>query len=59
MWGLLLLVFAVYKTVQSVAPGALDPALWLLGAVLALGVILVVAGIAAATRHAESSPDGD
>jgi hypothetical protein len=33
-------------------PGETDPALWLLGGVILMGLVLIVAGIAAAARRA-------
>ncbi|KGJ79729.1 hypothetical protein GY21_04190 [Cryobacterium roopkundense] len=53
VWGVILLLFAVYMAVQSVAPGSFDPTLWLPGVVIILGLVLVVAGVIAATRRNE------
>ncbi len=52
VWGVLLLVFAVYLVVYTLLPVPPDPTLWLLGGVIAVGLGLVVAGIAAAARRA-------
>jgi hypothetical protein len=51
-WGVLLLAFAAFMAVWTVLPTVPDPTLWLLGGVIAIGVALVVAGIAAASRRA-------
>jgi hypothetical protein len=48
----LLLVFAAFMVVWTVVPTGPDPTLWLLGAVIATGLLLVVAGIVAASRRA-------
>ncbi|WP_233563907.1 hypothetical protein [Cryobacterium tepidiphilum] len=50
-WGVVLLVFAAFMAVWTLQPTHLDPTLWLLGSVIALGLLLVVAGIAAAFRR--------
>ncbi len=50
-WGALLLGFAAFMLLSTVYPEANNPAVWLLGAVIGLGVILVLAGIVAATRR--------
>ncbi|MGO4102962.1 hypothetical protein AB4Y63_03345 [Leifsonia sp. YAF41] len=52
LWGVLLLVFAGFMVAVTVLPVAPDPILLLLGAVIAIGVALVAAGIAAASRRA-------
>jgi hypothetical protein len=52
LWGVLLLVFAGFMVAWTVLPTAPDPTLLLLGAVIAIGVALVAAGIAAASRRA-------
>lgn len=51
-WGVVLLTFAGLMVVQALFPVTLDPTLWLVGSVLVIGLLLVVAGIAAATRRA-------
>ena len=51
-WGVLLLAFAAFMVVWTVLPATPDPTLWLLGGVIAIGLALVVAGIAAASRRA-------
>ena len=53
LWGVLLLTFAAYMVVFTLLPVPPDPTLWLLGGVIAVGLGLVVAGIAAAARRAE------
>lgn len=52
VWGVLLLVFAAFMVVWTVVPTTPDPTLWLLGAVIVTGILLVVAGIVAAARRA-------
>lgn len=52
-WGVVLLVFAAFMAVWTLQPTDLDPTLWLLGSVIVLGLLLVVAGIAAALRRAD------
>ncbi len=51
-WGVVLLTFAGLMVVQALFPVTLDPTLWLVGSVLVIGLLLVVAGIAAAARRA-------
>jgi peptidoglycan/LPS O-acetylase OafA/YrhL len=51
-WGVLLLAFAAFMVVWTIVPEMPDPTLWLLGGVIAVGLLLVVAGIAAASRRA-------
>ena len=53
LWGILLLAFATYMVVFTLLPVPPDPTLWLLGGVIAVGLGLVVAGIAAAARRAD------
>ncbi|TFD13339.1 hypothetical protein E3T35_04165 [Cryobacterium sp. TMT1-2-2] len=53
LWGILLLAFATYMVVFTLLPAPPDPTLWLLGGVIAVGLGLVVAGIAAAARRAD------
>ncbi|TFD61681.1 hypothetical protein E3T39_06505 [Cryobacterium suzukii] len=53
LWGILLLAFAAYMVVFTLLPAPPDPTLWLLGGVIAVGLGLVVAGIAAAARRAD------
>ena len=51
-WGVVLLTFAAFMVARSVFPLALDAALGLIGSVIVIGLLLVVAGIAAASRRA-------
>ncbi|TFB77384.1 hypothetical protein E3O06_01135 [Cryobacterium glaciale] len=53
LWGILLLAFATYMVVFTLLPVPPDPTLWLLGGVIAVGLGLVVAGIAATARRAD------
>lgn len=50
-WGALLLVIALLVGIHSVPAVTIDPTVLLIGAVVALGCLLVVAGIAAAVRR--------
>lgn len=52
LWGVILLAFAAFMVIWTIVPATLDPSLWLLGGVIAVGLVLVVAGIAAASRRA-------
>jgi len=51
VWGVAVLAFAVYMAIEAMAPGSLDPLIWLLGGVVLLGIALVVGGIVAAARR--------
>ena len=48
-----MLTFAAFMVVRTVLPVGPDPTLWLLGSVILIGLLLVVAGIAAASRRAD------
>lgn len=50
-WGALLLVVVLLVGIHSVPAVAIDPTVLLIGAVVALGCLLVVAGVAAALRR--------
>jgi hypothetical protein len=52
-WGVVLLTFAAFMVVRTVLPVGPDPTLWLLGSVILIGLLLIVAGIAAASRRAD------
>ncbi len=52
LWGVILLTFAVYMLVSTMLPRPVDPTLWLLGGIVAVGVLLMLAGLAAALRRA-------
>ncbi|KFF58910.1 hypothetical protein JF66_15095 [Cryobacterium sp. MLB-32] len=52
VWGAVLLACAVYVLVAQLLPAPPDPTFWLLGGIIAVGLTLVVAGIAAAARRA-------
>lgn len=51
-WGVVLLTFAAFMVVRTVFPVGQDPTLWLVGSVIVIGLLLLVAGIAAASRRA-------
>lgn len=52
LWGVLLLVFSAYMLSTVFMPAWLDPVTWITAGLVLAGVVLVVAGIAAATRRA-------
>ena len=52
LWGALMLALAAFVAARELVPGELDLVTWLLTAVVGIGLLLVVAGIAAATRRA-------
>ena len=52
LWGILMLAFAAFMGARELVPGGLDLVTWLLTAVVGIGLLLVVAGIAAASRRA-------
>jgi hypothetical protein len=52
-WGVILLVFAAFMVTNAIVPFVLDPSTWIIGALVAGGVVLVAAGIAAAVRRAD------
>jgi hypothetical protein len=51
-WGTVMLAFSGFIIYRTLVPGETDPALWLLGGVILMGLVLIVAGIAAAARRA-------
>ena len=51
-WGTVMLAFSGFIIYRTIVPGETDPALWLLGGVILMGLVLIVAGIAAAARRA-------
>lgn len=52
LWGVLMLALAAFIAARELVPGGLDLVTWLLTAVVGIGLLLVVAGIAAASRRA-------
>jgi hypothetical protein len=52
-WGVILLVFAGFMVTNAIVPFVLDPSTWIIAALVAGGVVLVVAGIAAAVRRTD------
>jgi len=52
LWGALMLALAAFIAARELVPGGLDLVTWLLTAVVGIGLLLVVAGIAAASRRA-------
>lgn len=53
LWGVILLVFAAFMVTNALVPFVLDAGTWLIGALVAAGVVLVIAGIAAAVRSGD------
>jgi hypothetical protein len=52
LWGALMLALAAFIAARELVPGGLDLVTWLLTAIVGIGLLLVVAGIAAASRRA-------
>jgi hypothetical protein len=52
LWGAMMLALAAYFAAGELVPGGFDPVTWFLTAVVGIGLLLVVAGIAAASRRA-------
>jgi hypothetical protein len=52
-WGVILLVFAAFMVTNAIVPFVLDPSTWIIAGLVAGGVVLVVAGIAAAVRRSD------
>jgi hypothetical protein len=52
-WGVILLVFAAFMVTNAIVPFVLDPSTWIIAGLVAGGVVLVIAGIAAAVRRSD------
>ena len=52
LWGALMLALAAFISARELVPGGFDFTTWLLTAVVGIGILLIVAGIAAASRRA-------
>ena len=52
LWGAMMLALASFIAAVELVPGGFDVVTWLLTAVVGIGLLLVVAGIAAAARRA-------
>ncbi|MEC5183818.1 hypothetical protein RCH12_001277 [Cryobacterium sp. MP_3.1] len=52
LWGALMLALAAFMAARELVPGGFDLVTWLLTAVVGIGLLLVVAGIIAASRRA-------
>ena len=52
-WGVILLVFAAFMVTNAIVPFVLDPSTWIIVGLVAGGVVLVIAGIAAAVRKTD------
>jgi hypothetical protein len=50
-WGVILLMFAAFMVTNALVPFVLDPSTWIIAGLVAGGVVLVIAGIAAAVRR--------
>jgi len=53
LWGVILLVFAGFMVTNAIVPFVVDPSAWIIAGLVAGGVVLVAAGIAAAIRRAD------
>ncbi|MET4637443.1 hypothetical protein [Mycetocola sp. 2940] len=53
LWGVIVLVFAGFMVTNAIVPFVVDPSAWIIAGLVAGGVVLVVAGIAAAVRRAD------
>ena len=51
LWGAMMLALAAFFAARGLVPGGLDLVTWLLTAVVGIGLVLVVAGIIAASRR--------
>lgn len=51
LWGVLLLTFAAAIVTNAVTAISIDPVTWIITALIGVGAILIVAGIAAAIRR--------
>ena len=52
LWGALMLALAAFIAARELVPGGFDLVTWMLTAVVGIGLLLVVAGIVAASRRA-------
>jgi len=52
LWGALMLALAAFLAARELVPNGFDLVTWMLTAVVGIGLLLVVAGIAAASRRA-------
>lgn len=53
LWGVILLIFAAFMVTNALVPFSLDAGTWLIVTLVAGGVVLVIAGIAAALRRTD------
>ena len=51
VWGAIVLVACAFVAQQVLAPGTLDATAWVTALVLGLGVLLLVAGVAAVVKQ--------
>lgn len=51
VWGVLILVFCAFVVQQTFAPGTVHATTWLIGAVISLGMLLLVVGFAVILRN--------
>lgn len=50
VWGVLILAFCAVVLQQTLAPGTVDPGMWVTGVVLGLGALLLVVAVAVILR---------
>lgn len=50
VWGVLVLAFCAGVLQQTVAPGSVDPGVWVTGVILGLGALLLVVAVAVILR---------
>ena len=50
VWGVLVLAFCAVVLQQTLAPGTVDPGMWVTGVVLGLGALLLVVAVAVILR---------
>lgn len=50
VWGVLVLAFCAGVLQQTVAPGTVDPGVWITGVILGLGALLLVVAVAVILR---------
>lgn len=50
VWGSLILIFCAYSLQQTLAPGSVDSAMWIVASVIGLGLLLLIVGVAVIIR---------
>ncbi len=54
VWGVIVLAFCVYTAFQVLAPGSVDATVFVIAAVIGLGVLLLAVGVAVVLRASRS-----